>query len=206
MKKIILVVLVAFGISLNLSAQKKGDVEFGVNIGFNNSSVSNQQYSYDSSTGLNVGGSIDYYFSRDWSLKVKMIYDQKGWDNDVILNLDDNQYYPTDYNLDYLTIPVMANWHFGNKREWYLNFGPYLGFLMSAKDTQFDADMKKFFKTTDFGLTAGIGVKIPMSDKLKFFAEIEGQGGFIDINKDPGYPALTNSRYSINVGLNFLLK
>ena len=206
MKKIILVVLIVFGISLNLSAQKKGDVEFGVNIGFNNSSVSDENNSYDSSTGLNVGGSLDYYFSRDWSLKVKMIYDQKGWDNDVILNLDDGQYYPTDYNLDYLTVPVMANWHFGNKREWYLNFGPYIGFLMSAKDTQFDADVKKFFNTTDFGLAAGIGVKIPISNKLKFFAEIEGQGGFTDINKEPGYPSLTNSRSSINVGLNFLLK
>ncbi|MCF6128645.1 PorT family protein [Flavobacterium sp. AS60] len=206
MKKSILATLIALLVSFNLMAQKKGDVEVGFNIGFNNSSVSDSQYSYDSSTGLNIGGSLDYYFSRDWSLKVKMIYDQKGWDNDVILNLDDGQYYPTDYNLDYLTIPVMANWHFGNKREWYLNFGPYLGFLMSAKDTQFDADMKKFFNTTDFGLAAGIGVKIPISDKLKFFAEIEGQGGFTDINKESGYPSLTNSRSSINVGFNFLLK
>ena len=206
MKKTILVALITFGISSNLSAQKKDDVEFGVNIGFNSSSVSDSQYSYDSSTGLNVGGSLDYYFSNTWSLKVKMIYDQKGWDNGEILNLDDGQYYPTDYNLDYLTIPVMANWHFGNKKEWYLNFGPYLGFLLSAKDTQFDADMKKFFNTTDFGLAAGIGVKIPISNKLKFFAEIEGQGGFTDINKEPGYSSLTNSRSSINVGLNFLLK
>lgn len=206
MKKTILIALIAFGISSNLSAQKKGDVEFGVNIGFNSSSVSDSQYSYDSSTGLNVGGSLDYYFSNTWSLKVKMIYDQKGWDNGEILNLDDGQYYPTDYNLDYLTIPVMANWHFGNKKEWYLNFGPYLGFLLSAKDTQFDADMKKFFNTTDFGLAAGIGVKIPISNKLKFFAEIEGQGGFTDINKEPDYSSLTNSRSSINVGLNFLLK
>jgi hypothetical protein len=206
MKKNILVALIAFGISSNLSAQKKGDVEFGVNIGFNNSSVSDEYGSYDSSIGLNLGGSLDYYFSRDWSLKVKMIYDQKGWDNDFIRNLDDGRLYPTDYNLDYLTIPVMANWHFGNRREWYLNFGPYFGFLISAKDTQFDADLKKFFNTNDFGLAAGIGVKIPISNKLRFFAEIEGQGGFTDINKDPGYRSLTNSRSSLNVGLNFLLK
>ncbi len=74
MKKIILIALMAFGI-VNLSAQKKGDVEFGVNIGFNSSSVSDSEYSYDSSTGLNVGGSLDYYFSSVWSLKVKMIYE-----------------------------------------------------------------------------------------------------------------------------------
>lgn len=206
MKKIILVALIAFGISSNLSAQKKGDVEFGVNVGFNNSSVSDTNNSYDTSTGLNVGGSLDYYFSPTWSVKVKMIYDQKGWDNDVILNLSNGQYYPTDYNLDYLTIPVMANWHFGNNREWYLNFGPYFGFLMSAKDTQFNSDVKKFFNTNDFGLAAGIGIKIPVSNKLKFFFELEGQGGFTDINKESGYASLTNSRSSLNVGVNFLLK
>ncbi len=206
MKKTILVALIALGISSNLSGQKKGDVEFVVNVGFNNSAVSDTEYSYDSSTGLNVGGSFDYYFSSVWSLKVKMIYDQKGWDNDVILNLDDGQYYPTDYNLDYLTVPIMANWHLGNRREWYINFGPYVGFLLSAKDTQFDADVKKFFNTNDFGLAAGVGVKIPVSNRLKFFIELEGQGGFTDINKESGYPSLTNSRGSLNVGLNFLMK
>jgi len=206
MKNIIIVAFIVFGISSNLSAQKKNDVEFGVNIGFNNSSVSNSYTTLDSSIGLNIGGSLDYYFSNTWSLKVKMIYDQKGWDNDEIENLDDGQLYPTDFNLDYLTIPIMANWHFGNHREWYINFGPYFGFLLSAKDTQFNADMKKFFNTNDFGLAAGIGVKIPVSNKLKFFFELEGQGGFTDINKQSGYQSLTNSRTSLNVGLNFLMK
>jgi hypothetical protein len=206
MKKIILVALIAIGIVSKLSAQKKGDTEFGINIGFNNSTVSDSNDTFDNSTGLNVGGSVDYYFSRDWSLKVKMIYDQKGWDNDVILNLDNGQYYATDYNLDYLTIPIMANWHFGDNREWYLNFGPYFGFFLSAKDTQFNSDVKKFFNTNDFGLAAGVGVKIPVSNKLKFFVELEGQGGFTDINKESGYPSLTNSRGSLNVGFNFLMR
>ena len=196
MKKIILVALVAFGISLNLSAQKKGDVEFGVGLGFNSSAVSDEYNSYDSSTGLNVAGSLDYYFSSVWSLKVKMIYDQKGWDNDEILNLDDGQYYPTDYNLDYLTIPVMANWHFGNHKEWYLNFGPYFGFLMSAKDTQFDSDVKKFFNTNDFGLAAGIGVKIPISNKLKFFAVFQSRAAGFWIVCICGVPEQLNATYN----------
>jgi hypothetical protein len=47
-----------------VSAQKKGDVEFGFNIGYNSSSASDDDNnSTDTGSGLNVGGSIDYYFS-----------------------------------------------------------------------------------------------------------------------------------------------
>ena len=60
MKKIILVALFALGILSNLSAQKKGDIEFGVNIGYNNSSVSDDQTSSDTGSGYNIAGSIDY--------------------------------------------------------------------------------------------------------------------------------------------------
>jgi hypothetical protein len=34
-------------------------------------------------------------------------------------------YVETDFDLEYLTIPIMV-WHFGS--NWYLNFGPYTGF------------------------------------------------------------------------------
>lgn len=206
MKKIVVIAVVIFGITTKLSAQKRGDVEFGVNIGLNSSSASDSKYTYDSNRGFNVGGSMDYYFSKSWSLKAKVIYDQKGWNNDVILNLSDNQYYPTNYNLDYLTIPVMANWHFGSHRAWYLSVGPYVGFLLTAKDTYFNSDIKRFLNTTDFGLTGAAGFKIPISNKLKFFVELEGQGGLTDINKQSQNSALLNSRGSLNIGLNFLMK
>ena len=100
----------------------------------------------------------------------------------------------------------MANWHFGNKKNWYLNFGPYVGFLLDAKETQFDTDLKDYFNSTDFGLALGIGVKIPVSDKLKLFFEYEGQGGVSDIFKVNEFSRVTNSRSSLNIGLNFLLK
>jgi opacity protein-like surface antigen len=134
-----------------------------------------------------------------------LIYDQKGWDNDYIEDTNGNVY-PTDINLNYLTVPIMANWHFGNKKNWYLNFGPYFGFLLDANETQFDSDVTDVFNTTDFGLALGIGVKVPVSDKLKIFFEYDGQGGINDIFKENQYSAVTNTRSSFNVGLNFLLK
>lgn len=205
MKKIVIATIIAFGLTSAVNAQKKGDVEFGFNIGYNSSAVSDSHESSDSGSGLNIGGSVDYYFSNSWSIKGKLIYDQKGWDNDYIEG-SNGLIYATNFNVNYLTVPVMANWHFGNTKNWYLEFGPYVGFLLNAKDTRFDTDVTDAFKSTDFGLALGIGVKIPLNDQLKLFFEFEGQGGLSDIFEQNDYDAVTNSRSSLNVGINFLLK
>ncbi|WP_412476386.1 porin family protein [Flavobacterium sp. TBRC 19031] len=205
MKRILLVTVFALGLTTVVFAQKKGAVEFGINVGFNNSTVSNSDVSADTAYGFNIGGSMDYYFSDRWSIKGKLIYDQKGWDNGFIE--DSNGFdYVTDFNINYLTVPVMANWHFGRKRNWFLEFGPYMGFLLNAEDVRFGTDVTDSFNSTDFGLSLGIGVKIPVSDKLKLFFEYEGQGGMSDIFKVNEFSRVTNSRSSFNVGLNFLLK
>lgn len=203
MKKSLLVIVVLFSTVIN--AQKKGTVEFGANLGYNSSTVSTDDDSADSGDGVNLGFSADYYFSDRWSIKSKLIYDQKGWNRGFIEDINTGIQYKTNFNLNYLTIPVMANWHFGRKRNWYLNFGPYVGFLLSAEETRFGTDTKKAFNTTDFGLDLGIGVKIPVSDKLKIHIEYDAQSGLSEVFKESN-EAITNSRWSLNFGVNFLMK
>lgn len=204
MKKILLsiIALTAF---VSGYAQGKGNIEFGVNAGYNNSTITLNEYSGtpDSRLSFNVGVSADFYFSDRWSLKAKAIYDRKGWDDELLFipNLETGS---TDIELDYITVPVMANWHFGRKRNWYLNFGPYVGFLISAKETRLNTDIKNEFKSTDAGLAFGIGVKIPVSDKVRLFFEFDGQAGTSEIFEDSR--EASNSRSAFNVGLNFLLK
>lgn len=202
MKKLVFTVIMSVGFVAASFAQDKGDVEFGVNIGYNVSNITNndQRISSDSGNGLNVGVAADYFFSDRWSIKGKLIYDQKGWNND---NLG---FGVTDINLDYLTVPVMANWHFGSKRNWYLNFGPYVGFLMNAEDTRSKIDVKPLLNTTDFGLAFGIGVKIPVSDKLKVSLEYDGQSGLTSVFNNGGLGTVTGARSAFNVGLNFMMK
>lgn len=153
---------------------------------------------------MNLGFAADYFFSDSWSLKGKIIYDQKGWDNGYF---DDGiNEFRTNYNLNYLTIPVMANWHFGKKKNWNLNFGPYAGFLLSAEETAYNTNVKEFFNTNDFGLNIGIGVKFPLSNKLKLNIEYEAQSGFSDVFKDNNNKRIIGTRGALNVGLNFLMK
>lgn len=203
MKKILIAVMVLA--IAPVFSQTKGKVEFGLNIGYNTATVSDSDFTADTGSGINLGASADYYFSDRWSMKAKMIYDQKGWDNGYVYIGDEGDEFMTDFNLNYLTIPVMANYHFAAKRNWYLNFGPYVGFLLNAEETRFGTDLKEGFNETDFGLCFGIGVKIPVSNKLKIFLEYEGQGGFSDIFKENSYSEVTTSRSSFNAGINFMM-
>lgn len=205
MKKILLGLLF-FG--AGLSAQTKGNVEFGVNVGYNSSFISLGEESSDSGNGVNVGFSADYYFSDRWSIKAKLIYDQKGYNNARFSpdSYDPNySSYNTNINANYLTVPLMANWHFGSKRNWYLNFGPYAGFLLNAKETTGGVDVSEAFKSNDFGFAYGIGVKVPLNQKLKIFFEFDGQSGFSDISANDNV-TIENGRGAFNVGLNFMMK
>ncbi|HEY0299344.1 MAG TPA: porin family protein [Arachidicoccus sp.] len=186
--------------------QDKGNVEYGVGVGIGSSTVSDGDGNTNSSdrTVFNAGISGDYYFSNRWSLKAKLQYDQKGWNNGYLNDLNSGNSYIENYHLNYLSVPVMANWHFGATRNWYLNFGPYIGFLLSAKTSPDNYDVKPLFHTVDGGIAFGVGVKIPLSNQVKFFIEMDGQGSAANIVKTTDGSSLNNSRGSFNIGINFL--
>lgn len=204
MKKLF-IVLLSIGSSLTALSQEKGSFEFGIAGGLNSSTVQSGSNTNSSTrVGFNAGFSGDYFFSDRWSIKAKLSYDQKGW-NDGFISVDGGASMVTDYKLDYLTVPVMANWHFGKKRNWYLNFGPYAGILLNAEETALKMDLKDFMQSTDFGLALGIGVKIPLSERVKILIELDGQSGFTDVFKDNPNSAVQNIRSGINTGLVFSL-
>ncbi|MBS1530003.1 MAG: PorT family protein [Bacteroidetes bacterium] len=207
MKKLFISVLVLSGFCLSAKAQTAYRSEIGVNIGLNQSTV---QYTgtgenADYRAGINLGISGEYYFSDRWGIKAKVIYDQKGWGNGYLVLSDGTQINGVDYHLDYITIPMMANWHFGRTRNWYLDFGPYLGFLASSSETSHSADVSPLFNSTDVGIAFGIGVKIPVSNRAKLFFEYDGQGGLTNVftQSDGTYQ---NIRSSLNFGVIFPLQ
>ena len=203
MKKIFTTLFIVLGLYGIASAQvkEKGDTEFGITVGLNTSYVSDNfsGENTDATAGFNAGVSGDFYFSNRWSLKVKALYEQKGWGNGFITDDQGNALDGVDFKLNYITIPVLANWHFGMHRNWYLDFGPYVGILTSAKAGGFD--VKDSFNTTDVGFRVDLGVKFPIADRTKLFIEIGGQGGGTNIFKEG--TSVQNETSSLNVGLNF---
>jgi len=202
MKKVFTTLLILLGIYSVSSAQKRNTTEFGANIGYNAANIdySHSDGSNDYKGGFNAGVSLEYYFSDRWGFKGKVIYDQKGWGNASLNFPDGSSVDGATIHLDYITIPLMADWHFGRTRNWYLNFGTYLGFLLNAKESVDNTDLKDGFNNTDFGLALGIGVKFPISNKVKFFIEADGQSGLTDIFKDNPYSSIRNTRSSLNIG------
>lgn len=169
----------------------KGDSEFGVIAGWSIAKYWGDDVDSDESeykSGILVGVSFDYYLSETWSLKAILNYDQKGVKDSDDLKLSAN----------YLTIPINANWHFGKRKRWFLNFGPYFGILMSANLE--GIDFKDFLKSSDIGFNTGIGVKIPIGDNLDFFIESSGQTGFTSVDEDLD---VKNSRGTFAVGIFF---
>lgn len=208
MKKLVFTAAIAVLGFTSVNAQEKGDFEMGVGLGVNSSNVvygADAENATNSNIGINAAASGEYYFSDRWGIKTKLIYDSKGWADGFIFNEDTLESITTDFNLNYLTIPVMANWHFGSTRKWYLNFGPYVGILLSAKDSELGGDVKEAFNTTDFGLAFGIGYKFQIANNTKLYFEYDGQSGFADIFKNGLSDSTRNGRSSVNVGVLFLL-
>jgi len=193
----------------------KGSLEIGANIGLNFATVSSPQsnyYNYSQNTysytvGFNAAVSAEYYFSEKWSMKAKIIFDQKGWGGDYIQDQNGN-YIPTTVRMNYITVPLLAAIHFGRTKNWFVNFGPYVGFLLNASESALNTDLKPYLSSTDFGLAVGIGVKIPLTDKLKLLIEDDGQAGLLNIlNSNPtNSGTATNTRTSLNVGVLFSIK
>jgi len=209
MKKLLVCVALAFiGLS-QLQAQDKGTIEFGVGTGLNFASVSDiDGNNADTRTAFNFAVSGEYYFSDRWGIKARLMYDSKGWAEGFIQTFDVNQgtmVTITDFRLNYLTIPVMANWHFGSTRKWYLNFGAYAGFLLNAEAVETGDDVSDGITGTDFGIAFGIGYKFQVADKVKLFVEFDAQSGLTDIFENNTGDSVLNARSSINIGALFNL-
>jgi opacity protein-like surface antigen len=205
MKKFFTTLLILSGIYSVSLAQTRNAFEAGFNVGYNSSSVIYAQTNVSAVyiSGFNVGGYAEYYFSDRWSIKGKLNYEQKGWGDGFLILNDGSEIDGIDYHLNYITIPVMANWHFGRQRNWYLNFGPYVGILTSASESSNTTDVKSSFNSTDVGLALGIGVKFPLTNKIKLFLEYDGEGGATNIFKVSPDGTYQNVSSSFNVGLSF---
>jgi hypothetical protein len=209
MKKlfIALFILSAF-YSISSAQQDPGTIQFGVNGGLNQSyvDISNSYQQSASKVGFTGGVSADYYFSDTWSIKLRASYDQKGWGNGYLDVTDANgnttEIEGLTIKLNYITIPLMANLHFGRQKQWYFDLGPYIGILTSASGGGYD--LKSTFNATDAGLDSSVGIQLPIGDRTRFFIEVDGQVGVVNVassNSDNGN--FQNGRSSFNIGINF---
>lgn len=174
-----------FIIIVSCFAQDK-KLEFGIE-GGPNISVIYPVHGYTKiGIGFKAGVSFGFNFSKIFSLRTNISFERKVATYDEIYFTDEEGeslgIVKGHTNYDYLVLPVLIRAGFGNKVRCFANLGPYIGYLIQAKfhyvpstyspntnETYIFTD--NYAKKIDFGFTAGIGLTIPLCDKLAISLE-----------------------------------
>lgn len=196
MKKLLLslVALAAFGFA-NAQIKEKGTIEITPKIGTSSFTEYTDKDTGKYNSGVEFGATVDYYFNNRWSLRSGLISDKMG-----TRNYDAGDVYEDELN--YLSIPINANWHFGSTRKWNLNFGLSPSFLTSAKFVNNETIMnipKSAIESFQLGFTYGIGYKIEINKKFGVLIESQWFNGLTNINKAT-QERIINGGFSFNLG------
>jgi len=148
---------------------------------------------------------FQYNLNKTFSLRIDPSYEQKGYK--LKSTLTDSQGNVTGEgkvrgNFDYIMLPVLLRASIGNKIKYFVNAGPYVGLLLYQnnivqkplfKGAKSMYSNTTAYKTTDIGITAGIGLAIPIKDKFALSVEIRNNLGLMNISKSSTGNDKTNS-------------
>ncbi|MBS1603262.1 MAG: PorT family protein [Bacteroidetes bacterium] len=180
---------------------------------------------YTSRLAANFGVLSEWQLRRRLSLQVELNYAGQGGQRkgmQPITNLPpemqalvpSGQYLYANFRnkaiLDYLELPVMAKYSWGRRFPLYINAGPYVGYLLQAKEKtsgrsaiyadaqgdplptpqpippqSFDAttDVTSSIRRWNVGITGGGGVAWAITPKNRLFFDARFEYGFINIQR-----------------------
>lgn len=222
MKKLFL----GLGLVAGTFALAQTSPSFGLKAGLNISSISDDGYEDSKSKAGFYGGLfMNAPLSEQFSIQPEVLYSQMGskvtqTSSGTILGTDYSTRTSASLNLDYITVPVMFQFH--ATPEFYLEAGPEFGFLVSAKAKDYSrttvsggetstinesGDIKDDFSTFNMGAGLGLGFNFTPN----FGINARYVAGFTDINKknngDDGNTTLEQSGKNRNntfqVGLSY---
>jgi hypothetical protein len=146
--------------------------------------------------GYSGGVTFQYNFPKLVSIKTNITYERKGAVaklNAIDINGNIIGEIKNHSHLDYLTIPVVARLNFGNKLNFFVNFGPYIGYLI--KHASVIEAFNEFpgstinntddFKRFDVGLTGGLGCGLPVKNNFNMTIEIRHNFGLYNTSALP---------------------
>jgi hypothetical protein len=194
-KLLSLIALVCFGLT-NAQIREKGTIEITPKIGYSRFNQQSEKEYNGYNPALEFSGTIDYYFNTRWSLRSGLAYSKMRGEGVVLDGFFQNQ-------LNYLSIPLNANWHFGSTRKWNLNFGLSPSFLISGSAETNDYSSSnidiKVVKPFQLGMTFGLGYKIEITKKCGILLDGQWFNGLTNIAKSGPY-IFKNSGFTYNIG------
>lgn len=109
-----------------------------------------------------------------------------------------------------------ARFSFGNQFKLFINAGPYVGYLMKVTSVTDENDIVPHSELDltaesykyDFGISAGLGARIPINEKMAFKVEVRNNLGLVNTLSAPteeeGGSVKTNST-NLLLGVTFIL-
>ena len=203
MKKVLFIaVVVLLGLG-NVNAQ---EVKFGAKVGLNSSNFTGDTEGFDSKIGFNLGAYAEISLSDKLTFQPELLFSTQGASSEDSF---ENETFKLTIKANYLNIPLMMK--YGLTDKFALEFGPQLGFLLSAKgkaEGTFDGqaiseeeDLKDFFKSIDFGLN--FGASFDVAENIMIGARYNlGLSNIMD-EEDSGDDKVQNAVFSFAVGYRF---
>ena len=181
MKKNVLPFLLCCLIAYNSQAQKWTP---GIKGGLNIADVSG--FNGDNRLSGHIGLFFHGRINHQWSIQPEILYSGQGQRYLV------EPFGTTTLALSYIQIPLMFQYY--PAKQFYLEFGPQLGFLLSAnvKDDNHKTEVDDWFRKVDAAI--GLGAGIQATRMLGFYARYNI--GIADISKDEN--RLLNNRDHYN--------
>ncbi|MEY2692162.1 MAG: hypothetical protein RIT03_552 [Bacteroidota bacterium] len=193
MKKILVISSLLLSFLSYAQLREKGTTELIPVIGSASSNYYGQtNLSNEPLSSVNLGVQGDYFYSNRWSLRSGLLFQKMGSQFGGFFKEE----------LNYISIPVNANWHFGSTRKWNLNFGPTFGLLTAANSN--GVDIKSDLNGFQYGLQVGIGYKLQLSEKFSILLDYQSMSGLSKVSKD-SQNQLKNSYGSFDLGAVFKL-
>lgn len=187
MKKILLATILILAVSANMEAQL---VKFGIKAGLNYANqtgtdltIGSNNYNREAITSYHAGLIAEIKLTDGFSVQPELLYSTQGASYKNATTEFKNE-------LGYLSIPVLAKFHFNKTVS--LDLGPQASFLLSERKI-FDVSNAETF---EFGLAGGLGINITKN----LFIQGRYVVGLTEASKD--FQA-KNSVLQISAGISF---
>lgn len=182
MKKLLLLSILFFGVSV---AQAQ-EIDFGIKGGVNFASLNGDDVDgLDSRTGFHLGVLAEIGLTEQFAIQPEVLYSAKGAEDGDMT-----------WKLDYVSVPVMAKYYVIEGLS--IEAGPYVAFNVKseAEMNGETVDLKDGTESTDFGAGVGLGYSLPMG----VFFQGRYAFGFTDIATDGN---VKNGVAQLSVGYKF---
>lgn len=212
MRKCLVLLLIVFVSTFSFGQNK---VKFGLNGGLNYSSLRGNNSPVKLTPGISfLGGiSFEYFIRENISINSNLNFEQKLIkENGYIYLTDQNGYSEvvkadTKINYNYLVLPIYAGYYFGSKKDFYVNGGFFVGYLLNSNFTskKFNdkTDTTDLNKRIDSGLIFGFGKLFKLNENNDLKLELRENLGLVNTSVVKVYNDGTIKTNSINLILNW---